>query len=156
MFINDVKILNLLDDLSCLEEVSSLIWEEWSKQNNAKLADVIYRSRHSLNYSDIPQMYIAKFEDKVIGVVSLWRNDLAARQDLFPWMATLFVKKEYRNKGVGTKLQERCIEEARKLNFKSLYLITDHKDYYEKMGWEFLEAAPLGNGLYTRIYEYKL
>ena len=108
-----------------IEEVSKWIWEEWSKKNNSTLEDVIYRSKHSLNYEDIPQMYIAKYNNEVIGVVSIWRNDLTARQDLYPWMATLFVKNDYRNMGVGTLLQRRVIEECKKMNYNYLYLITN-------------------------------
>ena len=155
-FIEQVDIINLLDDKKCIEEVSEWIWNEWSKKNNAKKEDVIYRSEHSLNYDKIPQMYIAKYNNEVIGVVSIWRNDLTARQDLYPWMATLLVKPEYRNKGVGKKLQKKCIEECRRLKYDSLYLITEHENYYEKTGWKFLEKAPLDNGFYTKIYKYKL
>lgn len=156
MIIDEIKIVNLLDDINHLEEVSEWIWKEWSEQHNAKLEDVIYRSRHSLSYDDIPQMYIAKYKDTVIGVVSIWRNDLTSRQDLYPWMATLFIKDEYRNKGVGRLLQKKVIAETKKMNYKYLYLTTDHKNYYEKTGWEFLEKAPEGDGRYTKIYRYDL
>ena len=156
MFKEKVKIVNLLDDMKYIEEVSKWIWEEWSKKNNSTLEDVIYRSKHSLNYEDIPQMYIAKYNNEVIGVVSIWRNDLTARQDLYPWMATLFVKNDYRNMGVGTLLQRRVIEECKKMNYNYLYLITNLDNYYEKSGWKFIEKAPLGNGNYTKIYRYNL
>lgn len=156
MFIDDVKIVNLLDEQKYLEEVSEWIWAQWSKSHGAKLEDIIYRSKHSISRDDIPQMYIAKYNEEVIGVVSLWRNDLTSRQDLYPWMATLIVKEKYRNKGVGRKLQQKCIEEARKLNYEYLYLITEHDNYYEKTGWEFLEEAPLSDGRYTKVYKYKL
>ena len=101
-------------------------------------------------------MYIAVYKNEVIGVVSLWRNDLTSRQDLYPWMATLYVKEAFRNRGVGKMLQEKSIEVIRNLGYPYLYLITDHKNYYEKMGWTFLEEAPLNDGKYTRIYQYKL
>lgn len=156
MFIEEVKIINLLDDIKHLEKVSEWIWKQWDKEHNSKLEDAIYRSKYSLNEKDIPQMYIAKYKEEVIGAVSIWRNDLKSRQDLYPWMAALFVKEEYRNKGVGTLLQRRVIEETRKMNYKYLYLITDHENYYEKMGWKFLEKAPLGDGHYTKIYRYDL
>lgn len=155
-FIEQVEIVNLINEKKYLKEVSMWIWEEWDKKHNAKLDDIIYRTENSLNDNDIPQMYIAKYKDEAIGVVAIWRNDLKARQDLYPWMAILLVKEKYRNKGVGKKLQERCIKEVRRLNYDKLYLITDHENYYEKMGWNFLEEAPLENGQYTRIYEYKL
>ena len=113
MFLNEIKIMNLLDDIESLEEVSKWIYEEWEKKYNRKLEDIIYRSKHSLNRNGIPQMYIAKHENEVVGVVSIWRCDLKSRQDLYPWMATLFVKEEYRNKGIGTILQKKVIEETK-------------------------------------------
>lgn len=121
-----------------------------------ELDDIIYRSKHSLGKDDIPSMYIAVLNNEVIGVVSLWKNDLVVRQDLYPWMATLYVKDTFRNKGVGQMLQNKSIEVARNLGYSNLYLITDHTNYYEKFGWTFLEMAPIGYGKYTRVYKYDL
>lgn len=42
------------------------------------------------------------------------------------------------------------------MGYNSLYLITEHENYYEKTGWEFLENAPLGDGRYEKIYKYNL
>ena len=156
MEIEKVEIINLADKQEYLDEVSEWIWKEWSEIHGAKVEDVIYRSKHCLNKDSIPQMYIAKYKEEVIGVVSLWVNDLTARQDLSPWMATLYVKDKFRNMGIGKKLQCKCIEVAKQLNYTNLYLITEHDNYYEKMGWSFLEKAPLGDGRYEKIYEYKL
>lgn len=151
-----IEIVNLIDEQEYLEKVSEWIWKEWSKKHGANLEDIIYSSKHSINKNGIPQMYIAKYQNEVVGVVSIWMNDLTTRQDLFPWMATLYVKEEFRNMGIGIKLQHKCIEETKKMNYKNLYLITELENYYEKTGWEFLENAPLGNGRYERIYKYKL
>lgn len=156
MDIEEIEIVNLVDGQDYLEEVSEWIWKEWSKEHGDKLEDVIYRSKHSINKNSVPQMYIAKYKNEVVGVVSIWTNDLTARQDLSPWMATLYIKEKFRNMGIGKKLQYKCIEEAQRMNYKNLYLITDHKNYYEKTGWKFLEKAPLGDGHYTKIYQYKL
>lgn len=156
MNIDDIVIENLADRQEFLVEVTEWIHNEWSAVQGQKLEDSIYRSKHSINKDDIPQMYVAIYNDNPVGVVSLWRNDLTSRQDLFPWLATLLVKEEYRNKGIGKMLQEKCINVARKMGYPYLYLITDHEDYYEKMGWDFLEFAPLNDGRTTRIYQYKL
>ena len=101
-------------------------------------------------------MYIAKYNDELVGFASIWNNDLVFRQDLFPWLAGLYVKSEYRGKGIGTLLQEKCIQVVKELGYANLYLITDHENYYERSGWNFLEIAPLREGKYTRIYEYKI
>lgn len=151
-----IEIFNLLDKMEYLEEVSEWIWKEWSLERGTTLEDIIYQSNHSLSKKGIPGMYIAVYKEEVVGVVSLWRNDLTARQDLYPWMATLYVKESFRNKEIGKMLQEKSIEVAKELGYPYLYLITDHVGYYEKLGWNFLENAPLGNGKYTRIYQYDL
>ncbi len=156
MNIDEIEIENLADRQEFLECVTEWIYKEWSESQGQKLEDVLYRSKHSINKEDIPQMYVAIYNNSPIGVVSLWRNDLTSRQDLFPWLATLFVKEEYRHIGVGKKLQEKCIDVVRELGYEKLYLITDHKNYYEKMGWQFLEHAPLNDGRQTRVYQYKI
>jgi len=150
-----MKIANLADYPEFIEEVSALIWEEWSKKSGKSLEEEIYQTKHSLTKDRIPQMHIAINNNELIGVVSLWNNDLRTRQDLIPWMAGLYIKPEYRNKGIGTLLQQRCIEVVKELKYKKLYLYTNHTDYYEKLGWKFLETAPF-KGETTKIYEYIL
>lgn len=153
---NQIEIVNLIEKQEYLEEVSEWIWKEWSYGHGATLEDIIYRSKHSLNQDKIPSMYIAIYKEKVVGVVSLWRNNLTSRQDLYPWMATLYVKEGYREKGIGRKLQKHCVDIVRNLGYENLYLITHHENYYEKYGWSFLEVAPLNNGERVRIYKYQL
>lgn len=152
----EIKVVNLKDYPEYIEEVSSWVWKEWSSSHGAKLEDIIYRTKHSIKEDTIPMMFIALINKEAVGVVSLWNNDLTARQDLSPWMATLYIKRKYRNQGIGTILQKKSIEVAKSLNYEYLYLITDHVGYYEKTGWIFLEQAPLGNGKMTNIYRYKL
>jgi N-acetylglutamate synthase-like GNAT family acetyltransferase len=154
--IHAVSIVNLADDIQYLEEASMHIWNEWHKEIGTSLEDIVYRSRHSICKDRVPQMYIAKYGDELAGVASIWNNDLMARQDLFPWLATVFVKKECRNKGIGTLLQEKCIQVVKELGYKNLYLVTDHEGYYERNGWNFLEMAPYGQGHCKRLYEYKI
>lgn len=106
---DEIEIVDLANEQKYIKDVSEWIWKEWSKENGAKLEDVIYRTKHSMSKNDVPKMFIAKYNNEVIGVVSLWVNDLKSRQDLSPWMATLYVKEEYRNKGVGKKLQKMAV-----------------------------------------------
>ncbi|MFR0822637.1 MAG: GNAT family N-acetyltransferase [Clostridia bacterium] len=156
MEIREVEFVNLKDRIEYLEEVSKLYWKQWSEEKGDTLEGVLYRTKHCLKEKDIPQTYIAIYQNKLVGIVSLWRNDLCARQDLYPWLAGLYVKEEYREKGIGTFLQNKAIESSRKLGYEKLYLITNHENYYEKNGWKFLEKAPLGNGTLVKIYEYSL
>ena len=151
---NGVTIVNLADDIQYLEEVSLCLWQEWSSKGGAKPEDTLYRTRHSICKDRVPQMYIAKQNDEMVGFVSIWNNDLKARQDLSPWLATLFVKESYRGQGIGTLLQKKCIQVAKALGYERLYLITDLENYYEKSDWVLLDIAPSSPGHTTRIYVY--
>ena len=139
-----------------LDEVARLYWKEWSEKKGDTVEGVRYRTEHCLEEDGIPQTYIALYESELVGIVSLWRNDLCARQDLYPWMAGLYVKEGYRNLGIGVFLQNKIIEVARNLGYQKLYLITEHENYYEKNHWKYLERAPLGDGEMTRIYVYDI
>lgn len=152
----EIDIVNLIDEPKYIEEVSTLIWKQWSSKHGATVEDIIYRTKHSLGKDRVPSMYIAKHKDALVGFVSLWTNDLVSRQDLYPWLSTLYVKEEYRNLGIGKRLQYKCIEEAKKLGYKHLYLTSYHENYYEKTGWNFMEKAPACDGRYKRIFVYDL
>jgi len=153
--INEIEIVNLADETRHIDEVSMWLWEEWAKEGGTKLEDIIYRTKHSICRDKVPQVYIAKYKDELVGTVSIWHNDLTSRQDLTPWLAALYIKKEYRGLGLGTILQEKVIDVVRALGYKSLYLITDLYEYYERSGWNLLTNAPLKDKT-TKVYEYKL
>ena len=152
---NEITIVDLENEQKYLKEVSEWIWKECSKENGAKLEDVIYRTRHSINKNDIPKMFIAKHNSEVIGVVSLWVNDLKSRQDLFPWMATLYVKKDYRNKGLGGQILEKAIAQVYEDFGKRSIALGCHKEnvraaqFYERHGF-------VRTGVFERDDEYFL
>ncbi|MEZ5404601.1 MAG: GNAT family N-acetyltransferase [Verrucomicrobiia bacterium] len=54
-----------------------------------------------------------------------------------PWLACVYVPEIYRGQGIGKKMVQAAINEARRLSFKKLYLWTDQaKTFYEAMGWK--------------------
>jgi GNAT superfamily N-acetyltransferase len=79
---------------------------------------------------------------ELLGMVSLKFHDMDTRPDLDPWLGGLFVLPEWRNRGVGTLLMHRAVEEARKLNISRLYLWTPSAErLYAKLGWQVIERT---------------
>ena len=151
----EIRILNLADVPEYMEEVSHWLWLEWARADGYALEDIVYRTKYASQRDTVPQMLVAIMGDRPVGVVSLWLNDAKTRQDLTPWMATLYVKDEYRNLHIGQRLQTASIEAVRALKrYPCLYLITKLDNYYEKMGWQFVEKAPEGGGVMEKIYRY--
>lgn len=153
---SNVIIQNLLDVPIYAKEVALCQWKEWGVGKQDTIDGVLYRVLHSMKEDDIPQTLVATIDNQLVGTVSIWRNDLCARQDLYPWLSCLYVKEEFRHSKIGTMLQNKAMDVAKHLGYSKIYLITDHDYLYEKNSWKFIEMAPLGDGRMTKLYEHLL
>jgi GNAT superfamily N-acetyltransferase len=87
----------------------------------------------------IPSMFVAVQNGKVIGTAALDDYDMDTHPELSPWMASLYVDKKHRKRGVGEFLVRRVIEEARSSKVKKLYLFTSNQEnFLERFGWNIL------------------
>jgi GNAT superfamily N-acetyltransferase len=132
---SDIAFSSLADCPENKDLVARWLWDKWGAPGNFGF----YRSmtEHCLK-DDFPFIYVAFMDGLPVGTVSLLRSDLFTRQDLYPWMADLYVPPEHRGKGIGLALQDFVLEEARKQGFSQVFLETSLKGYYEKKGWEFV------------------
>jgi len=103
--------------------------------------------------SPLPRWYLMLKDGSIIGSYGLIVNDFISRQDLWPWLAALFVEENERGKGLGAVLLEHGRAESAKLGFPMLYLSTGHVGYYEKYGWRFIGHGYDVVGEAARIYE---
>lgn len=110
--------------------------------------------KHSGKTSDsIPSFYIALEDEKVIGTYALLRNDINSRQDLFPWLACLYVDPAYRGKSIGKQLLEHGLQTTALLGYEKLYLSSDLEGYYEKYGWTSAAITYGPSGGSIKVYE---
>ena len=58
----------------------------------------------------------------------LKENDLWSRKDLNPWLASLYVINEYRNKGIATQLIHSVCKKAQQLGIDTMYLFLAHTE----------------------------
>jgi predicted amidohydrolase/GNAT superfamily N-acetyltransferase len=103
--------------------------------------------RHSLDFwirchaaearrDSIPSAWVAFVDGEPAGSVSLVEHNLDTRPELSPWLAALWVRPEYRGRGVGTGLVRRCEEETRRLGVRRLHLYTEEASgFYARLGW---------------------
>jgi len=69
--------------------------------------------------------------DSFIGRVSLFSNDLKERNDLTPWLGSLYVSTDYRNRGIAKQLMDKVIKTSRILGYEILYLRTEHARIFQ-------------------------
>ena len=111
---------------------------------------------HSQRPGELPLTFVATDGEQLLGTVGLWRCDLISRQDLWPWLAALYVDESARGQGLAGALQQQVIEHARGQGYPQLYLWSACMDFYERYGWQYI-----GDGLEypdktVHLYRYTL
>ena len=114
--------------------------------------DQVLLSFKQCHKTELPVRFIAKAGNKCVGAVSIVHNDLAYK-DYTPWLASLYVDKEYRNNKIGERLIERVKSISKELGFKEIYLRTEHAgNYYRRLGWQFIESCTDEFELNTEVF----
>ena len=97
--------------------------------------------------------YLCLDGEKIVGGLGVIENDFHDRKDLTPNVCAVYTNEEYRCKGIAGKLLDMVVEECRLKGISPLYLLTDHENFYERYGWEFLcMAQGDGESHMSRIY----
>jgi amino-acid N-acetyltransferase len=107
--------------------------------SHAELGKMLFKSYAQL-YESLRDFGVYEVDGQVVGCVGLtiiWA-DLAE-------IRSLAVDDEYRGKGIGTKLIEWTLGEARRLGIRRLMALTYELRFFEKLGFELVakEALPL-------------
>ena len=89
------------------EQVTDWLWQAFGEGLSREFFHSIVE--HSQTPGTLPLTFIAVEDEQLVGTVGLWRCDLITRQDLFPWLAALYVDDAARGKGLAGKLQQHVI-----------------------------------------------
>lgn len=146
-----MKIYNLQNKVEYLEEVAKLEYEEWADNKEGNKEARIERKKEKIcNMFKDKSFCKLILIDKghLVGFISLFPNDCNEEKDLTPWYATMYVKKEYRNRGYSKILNDAILLEAKNRGFKTVYLKTQLENYYEKFGATFIKELKTKESLY--------
>lgn len=111
---------------------------------------------HSQTPGALPITFVAVEGERLLGTVGLWRCDLISRQDLYPWMAALYVAPEARGQGLAGKLQQHVIGYARAQGYAELFLYSACRDFYERFGWQYIGEGLDYPASAVSLYRYDL
>ena len=136
------------------EQVIDWLWQAFGEG----LARDFFASvvTHSQTPDALPLTFIATEGEQLLGTVGLWRCDLITRQDLYPWLAGLYVDEAARGQGLAGKLQQHVQRYAAERGYRELHLWSSCRDFYEGYGWHYI-----GDGLEypdktVHLYRYSL
>lgn len=99
------------------------------------------------------RLYIAVYEGRTAGCIAMKALDKNRAE-----MKRLYVRPDYRGKGIASALVKRILEDASELGYTSIYLdtlssLTDAVRLYQKMGFERIESyneSPCKSTLFFR------
>lgn len=100
--------------------------------------------------------YLCLDGDKIVGGMGVIENDFHDRKDLSPNVCAVYTEDEYRCKGIAGVLLNMVVQDMKEKGITPIYLVTDHTDFYERYGWEFL-CMVQGDGEenMTRMYIHR-
>lgn len=146
-----MEIYNLKNKLEYLDEVAKLEYEEWAQNKENNRDTRIERKKEKIKnmffYKSFCKLILID-KDKLIGFISIFPSDCEEEESLTLWYSTMYVKKEYRNHGYSKLLNDAILNEAKKREFKTIYLKTTLKNYYEKFGAIFVKKLKSSEYLY--------
>lgn len=82
--------------------------------------------------------YLCLDGEKIVGGLGVIENDFHDRKDLTPNICAVYTEEDYRRQGVAGKLLNMAVEDLRAKGISPVYLLTDHENFYERYGFEFL------------------
>ena len=94
--------------------------------------------------------------EQIVGGLGVIENDFHDRPDLTPNVCAVYTEESHRCCGIAGKLLNMAVEDLRAKGISPAYLVTDHTNFYERYGWEFL-CMVQGDGEpdMTRMYIHK-
>ncbi|MBQ7624357.1 MAG: UDP-N-acetylmuramate--L-alanine ligase [Clostridia bacterium] len=126
----------------------------WGTNENRKAFENSI-SYSAMTSSPFPRFYLLEEGDDIIGCAALYANDYISRQDLMPWICSVYIEPSKRGNGFGGILLDRAREDARAAGYKKVYIATGHIGYYEHFGFKHIGAGFRPWGESERIYEGK-
>ncbi|MBI4845231.1 MAG: N-acetyltransferase [Candidatus Omnitrophica bacterium] len=113
----------------------------------AKTNAVLPRSLNSV-YENLRDFFIFESDENIFGCGALhitWDNLAELR--------SLVVHKEYQGKGIGKALVNECIKEARQLQVKKVFLLTENSGFFKKLGFAQVDKAALPHKIWSDCVE---
>ena len=104
---------------------------------HASLGKMLFKSYAQL-YEALRDFAVYEIDGEIVGCVGLaiiWADMTEIR--------SLAVDPEYQGRGLGRRLTEWCIDEARRLQIRRIMSLTYEQAFFEKMGFEVVDKDTL-------------
>jgi GNAT superfamily N-acetyltransferase len=136
-----IEIKQLAECLDHTTTVGTWIYEEWWSRRY-KSADVVLSWLRLHTQKDRVPYTVVAFADGIpVGSCSVIESDCVHRKQYAPWVAAVYVKPEYRHRGIASKILQEAGLIADRIGVAGLYIdcLEVTAPVYERNGWTILE-----------------
>ena len=135
-----MNIIDLRESSEAIPLLSGWHHNEWSYQNQQfGLEERTEQMQKHLCDDFIPSTYVAEEATEVLGSAAIVKHDMEIHLEYSPWLASVFVSPDDREKGIGSELVLHVMSQAKKNNVRNLYLFTPDKElFYSRLGWQII------------------
>lgn len=131
------------------EAAAAWFHDKWKVPKEAYLACMDAYLSQETEYG----WYLCLDGERIVGGLGVIQNDFHDRKDLAPNICAVYTEEAYRCQGIAGRLLSMVVEDMKAKGITPLYLITDHTNFYERYGWDFLcmvqgDGAPQPTRMY--------
>jgi amino-acid N-acetyltransferase len=124
-------------------EIKDIVHIQNIINNFAKDGLMLARSLNEL-YENLRDFWVYELEKKVVGCCALhisWKD--------FAEIKSLAVEKKFQKRGIGTALVEACIQEARQLGVKNIFVLTYIPQYFKQFDFKKIAHKKLPHKIWA-------
>lgn len=140
--------ISLLEKPELLNKAAHFFHSKWNVPKEAYLECMTSYINHETEYG----WYLCLDNNQIFGGLGVIENDFHNRKDLTPNICAVYVEENYRKQGIAGHLLNMAVNDLKNKGITPIYLITDHTNFYEKYGWEFLCMVEEENHQMARMY----
>lgn len=136
-----IDLKQLSDCPEHLEAVGTWIYGQWWRKPDNTPEVVLSRLRQHTKRDAVPFTIVALENGQPVGSCCVIENDCVHRPQYAPWVAAVFVKPEWRHRGIALRILQEACRVARRAGVKVLYIDchVNTVPLYEQNGWTMLE-----------------
>ena len=148
---NEIRFSTLKKNPEYIEEYVTYCKKEWSNYTGEEFDEKVKKQIKRINTTGdgIITVVLMLNGEELIGFISLFKTDGKHYRELFPWVATFYIKEEYRKKGYSKRLFQELIDESVRLGYDTVFFRSYIDDYYDSFFTaEILKGLSNGQKLY--------
>lgn len=126
--------VTLREKLHLRDKAAEWFHDKWGVPKEAYLECMESYLNHKTEYG----WYLCLDKNEIIGGLGVIENDFHDRKDLAPNICAVYTEKAYRGQRIAGRLLNMVVDDLKSKGITPIYLVTDHINFYERYGWEFL------------------